>query len=165
MPRRLAATVADGELMLLHQGAAAFTLWTGQKAPLELMQEQLAEARAGGLRSAEGEPTRRRARRPDAAVRAARRADGRADDRRPRPDVATDGGAAIRWRAFRFLTAGESHGPALGATVEGVPAGLALTEDDLAVDLARRQRGYGRGARAGDRAGPGRDPRRGPPRR
>jgi len=49
--------------------------------------------------------------------------------------------------AFRFLTAGESHGPALGAIVEGVPAGLALTEDDLAVDLARRQRGYGRGAR------------------
>ncbi len=48
---------------------------------------------------------------------------------------------------FRFTTAGESHGPMLGAVVEGVPAGLALTEDDLAVDLARRQRGYGRGAR------------------
>jgi shikimate dehydrogenase len=49
-------TTADGELMLLHQGAAAFNLWTGQPAPLELMQERLAEARAGGLRSAEGEP-------------------------------------------------------------------------------------------------------------
>ena len=49
--------------------------------------------------------------------------------------------------AFRFLTAGESHGPTLGVTVEGVPAGLALTEEDLIVDLARRQRGYGRGAR------------------
>jgi shikimate 5-dehydrogenase len=49
-------TVADGELMLLHQGAAAFTLWTGQTAPLDLMQERLAAARAGGLRSAEGEP-------------------------------------------------------------------------------------------------------------
>jgi chorismate synthase len=48
---------------------------------------------------------------------------------------------------FRFLTAGESHGPTLGAIVEGVPAGLALTEDDVVVDLARRQRGYGRGAR------------------
>src|ERR671931_2507256 len=48
---------------------------------------------------------------------------------------------------FRFLTAGESHGPGLGVTVEGVPAGLALTADDLEVDLARRQRGYGRGAR------------------
>ncbi len=48
---------------------------------------------------------------------------------------------------FRFVTTGESHGPMLGAVVEGVPAGLALTEDDLAVDLARRQRGYGRGAR------------------
>ena len=51
------ATTADGELMLLHQGAAAFTLWTGQPAPLPLMQAKLAEARAGGLRSAEGEPT------------------------------------------------------------------------------------------------------------
>ena len=51
------ATTLDGELMLLHQGAAAFTLWTGQPAPLELMQTKLAEARAGGLRSAEGEPT------------------------------------------------------------------------------------------------------------
>jgi shikimate dehydrogenase len=51
------ATTLDGELMLLHQGAAAFTLWTGQPAPLELMQGKLAEARAGGLRSAEGEPT------------------------------------------------------------------------------------------------------------
>jgi shikimate dehydrogenase len=50
-------TVADGELMLLNQGAAAFTLWTGQAAPLDLMQERLAQARAGGLRSAEGEPT------------------------------------------------------------------------------------------------------------
>ena len=49
--------------------------------------------------------------------------------------------------AFRFLTAGESHGPALGVTVEGVPAGLILTEDALALDLARRQKGYGRGAR------------------
>lgn len=48
---------------------------------------------------------------------------------------------------FRFITAGESHGPSLGAVVEGVPAGLALTEDGLEVDLARRQRGYGRGAR------------------
>ena len=48
---------------------------------------------------------------------------------------------------FRFLTAGESHGRTLGVTIEGVPAGLALTEDDLVADLARRQRGYGRGAR------------------
>jgi shikimate dehydrogenase len=48
--------VADGELMLLHQGAAAFTLWTGLKAPVDLMQAALSQARAGGLRSAEGEP-------------------------------------------------------------------------------------------------------------
>jgi chorismate synthase len=49
---------------------------------------------------------------------------------------------------LRFLTAGESHGPALAATLEGVPAGLPLTADEIAVDLARRQRGYGRGARS-----------------
>jgi shikimate dehydrogenase len=49
-------TVADGELMLLHQGAAAFTLWTGIAAPVEVMQRALSEARAGGVRSAEGEP-------------------------------------------------------------------------------------------------------------
>src|SRR6476646_3935839 len=49
--------------------------------------------------------------------------------------------------AFRYLTAGESHGQELGVTIEGLPAGLALTADAIAVDLARRQRGYGRGAR------------------
>jgi chorismate synthase len=48
---------------------------------------------------------------------------------------------------LRFLTAGESHGRALGVIVEGIPAGLALTAEAIAVDLARRQRGYGRGAR------------------
>jgi len=51
------ATVADGELMLLHQGAAAFSLWTGQPAPLDVMASALAAARAGGVRSAEGELT------------------------------------------------------------------------------------------------------------
>jgi chorismate synthase len=49
--------------------------------------------------------------------------------------------------AFRFLTAGESHGEALTAVIDGVPAGLALTEDHINEDLARRQRGYGRGGR------------------
>jgi chorismate synthase len=49
---------------------------------------------------------------------------------------------------LRFLTTGESHGPALSATIEGVPAGLGLTAHEIAVDLARRQRGYGRGARS-----------------
>jgi chorismate synthase len=45
------------------------------------------------------------------------------------------------------MTAGESHGPRLTALVEGVPAGLALLAEDIDVDLARRQRGYGRGGR------------------
>ncbi len=48
---------------------------------------------------------------------------------------------------FRFLTAGESHGRALLAIIEGVPAGLALDEDCIARDLRRRQGGYGRGGR------------------
>jgi chorismate synthase len=48
---------------------------------------------------------------------------------------------------LRFLTAGESHGPTLGVTIEGVPAGLPISADALALDMARRQRGYGRGAR------------------
>ena len=48
---------------------------------------------------------------------------------------------------FRFLTAGESHGEALTAVIDGVPAGLPLTEADINTDLARRQRGYGRGGR------------------
>jgi len=48
---------------------------------------------------------------------------------------------------FRYLTAGESHGRALTAVVEGVPAGLTLTEEYIAGDLKRRQGGYGRSAR------------------
>ncbi|MBI3751560.1 MAG: shikimate dehydrogenase [Chloroflexi bacterium] len=50
------SSAMDGETMLLHQGAAAFKLWTGQEAPLDVMAQALAEARAGGIQSAEGEP-------------------------------------------------------------------------------------------------------------
>src|SRR5262245_11500323 len=49
--------------------------------------------------------------------------------------------------SFRFLTSGESHGEALTAVIDGVPAGLPLTLADIDADLARRQRGYGRGGR------------------
>jgi chorismate synthase len=48
---------------------------------------------------------------------------------------------------FRFLTAGESHGPALVTIIEGLPAGMPLTADFINHDLRRRQGGYGRGAR------------------
>ncbi len=48
---------------------------------------------------------------------------------------------------FRFLTAGESHGKGLTMIVEGLPAGLLLSEADIATDLGRRQGGYGRGGR------------------
>jgi chorismate synthase len=48
---------------------------------------------------------------------------------------------------LRWLTAGESHGPALVAILEGVPAGIELTSASVAAELARRRLGYGRGAR------------------
>jgi chorismate synthase len=48
---------------------------------------------------------------------------------------------------LRWLTAGESHGPALVAVVEGLPAGVHVSSSDLAEALARRRLGYGRGAR------------------
>ena len=48
---------------------------------------------------------------------------------------------------LRWLTAGESHGPALMGVVEAVPAGVRLTTDDVADELARRRLGHGRGAR------------------
>src|SRR5215467_5332937 len=48
---------------------------------------------------------------------------------------------------FRFTTAGESHGRALVAIVEGLPAGLPINVDEINHELWRRQQGYGRGAR------------------
>lgn len=48
---------------------------------------------------------------------------------------------------LRWITAGESHGPALVAVLDGLPAGVAVCTDDLAGELARRRLGYGRGAR------------------
>jgi chorismate synthase len=48
---------------------------------------------------------------------------------------------------FRFLTAGESHGPALTAIIEGIPAGLLVEAESINAHLKRRQGGYGRGAR------------------
>ena len=48
---------------------------------------------------------------------------------------------------LRFLTAGESHGPALTVILEGLPAGLRLDLEKINGDLARRQQGYGRGGR------------------
>ena len=48
---------------------------------------------------------------------------------------------------LRFLTAGESHGPSLTATLDGIPAGLPLTPDIIDRELTRRQKGYGSGGR------------------
>ena len=48
---------------------------------------------------------------------------------------------------LRFLTAGESHGPALVGILDGLPAGLELLAEHLERDLQRRKLGYGRGGR------------------
>lgn len=48
---------------------------------------------------------------------------------------------------IRYLTAGESHGPLLTTILEGMPAGIPLSQEDINVDLARRQVGYGSGGR------------------
>src|SRR5712664_1491478 len=48
---------------------------------------------------------------------------------------------------LRFLTAGESHGPALVTILDGIPAGLPLLGSDIDGELQRRQQGYGRGGR------------------
>src|SRR5215210_1114986 len=48
---------------------------------------------------------------------------------------------------FNFTTAGESHGRALVATIEGLPAGLPIKQDFINHELWRRQQGYGRGGR------------------
>jgi chorismate synthase len=48
---------------------------------------------------------------------------------------------------LRFLTAGESHGPGLVVILEGMPAGVPVAEEAIALELARRRHGYGRGGR------------------
>lgn len=48
---------------------------------------------------------------------------------------------------LRFITAGESHGPALTSLIEGMPAGVPLLAEQIDLHLARRQQGYGRGGR------------------
>ena len=48
---------------------------------------------------------------------------------------------------LRWITAGESHGPALVAVLEGMVAGVEITTKELAAELARRRLGFGRGAR------------------
>ena len=48
---------------------------------------------------------------------------------------------------LRWQTAGESHGEALVAMIEGLPAGIRISTDDIVSALARRRLGYGRGAR------------------
>jgi len=48
---------------------------------------------------------------------------------------------------LRWLTAGESHGPALSAIIEGIPAQVNVSSAEIDLDLSRRRLGFGRGAR------------------
>lgn len=50
-------------------------------------------------------------------------------------------------KKFRFLTSGESHGKCLNAIIEGIPAGIPVSVEEINKNLARRQQGYGRGGR------------------
>ena len=68
-------------------------------------------------------------------------------DRRPTNAPGPGTGGRYHPRVLRFLTAGESHGQALVVIVEGLPAGLALTVEEVQGELARRRLGYGRGPR------------------
>src|SRR5260370_19569115 len=67
--------------------------------------------------------------------------------RRPSQPRGVSAPGSIIASMLRWLTAGESHGPQLTVVIEGLPAGLAISEDDLRRDLARRQGGHGRGGR------------------
>src|SRR5947209_11305277 len=70
---------------------------------------------------------------------------------RPRPGgddrLGRHGGHSMIACMLRWLTSGESHGPQLTVVIEGLPSGLAISEEDLRKDLARRQGGHGRGGR------------------
>ena len=50
------------------------------------------------------------------------------------------------WK-MRYLTAGESHGPQLTTIIEGLPAGMPISKEDINQELGRRQKGHGRGRR------------------
>jgi chorismate synthase len=56
-------------------------------------------------------------------------------------------GVLLYKNMIRYFTAGESHGPALSAIVEGMPAGITVTPEEINTQLARRQQGHGRGGR------------------
>ncbi len=61
--------------------------------------------------------------------------------------IGKNGRINITMAKFRYLTAGESHGQALTCTIDGLPSNMPLTAEDIDTDLARRQKGYGRGGR------------------
>lgn len=50
-------------------------------------------------------------------------------------------------KQLRYLTSGESHGPKLTTIIEGIPAGMPISAEDINIDLLRRQKGHGRGRR------------------
>src|SRR5688500_12899181 len=65
-----------------------------------------------------------------------------------RPTLMLCGRQYFNMSRLRFITAGESHGKAEVAIIEGMPAGLAITKEDIQKDLARRAHDFGRGGRS-----------------
>ena len=116
------ATVLNGELMLLHQGAAAFTLWTGQPAPLELMQKALEEAEPAAScrpKRATGRPSA-----PDARLRDHRVGRIRLLDRRriARPGARRDPRGPAGRAAADAPTSSRPTSPAASAATAAAPA-------------------------------------------
>ena len=166
------AVVIDvaGPVPLAVEGARLAALAAGQPVPpphedpdvrAEVEAAVAAEPLIAGFSLAPGPQSRgRRPRRPAAPGRQPGRGLAARGEPRRQPHRRPAGGPAaprrrVQRRArphrimtmFRWLTAGESHGRALVAICEGVPAGVRVSTEDVAAALARRRAGYGRGAR------------------
>ena len=115
--------------MLVHQAVLQQVLWTGVRPDPAVMraaaEAELASASHDDTRSGSGGRCE-----PDSS---------RSEIDRGRPSSLSP--------VLRYLTAGESHGQALVVIVEGLPAGLEITVEDIQAELARRRLGYGRGPR------------------
>ena len=133
----------DGLGMLVHQAVLQQELWTGHR-PEPAVHARRRDRRAPPPPRIRGFERIRRVCRPGGV---------------PKPSDAGQPAARsgrVRGLAcaavLRYLTAGESHGPALVVIVEGLPAGLDVTVDDVQGELARRRLGYGRGPRQRSRS-------------
>src|SRR5262245_47745828 len=115
----------------------------GARARADARRPALSHECDGERRPGRGCPRHRRPRRP----RRARSRDVRAPNRGRAADRRHATRRTLRRMTLRMTAAGEAHGPALVAIVEGLPAGLVLDRAAINADLLRRQQGYGRSPR------------------